>query len=127
MEHKNTCLPLIEDLSNAFGPSGFEDDVLAVLRFMDGSIVCSPRYQRYVLDLAEQKGLAVQTAVRTAGANDASIINTACDGIPAVVAGIPVRYTHTSNCLAHLDDFEATVSLAVETVCALTPEDLHAF
>jgi len=98
-----------------------------MLRFMDGSVVCSPRYQRYVLDLAEQKGLAVQTAVRTAGANDASIINTACDGIPAVVAGIPVRYTHTSNCLAHLDDFEATVSLAVETVCALTPEDLHAF
>ena len=32
MEHKNTCLPLIEDLSNAFGPSGFEDDVLTVLR-----------------------------------------------------------------------------------------------
>ena len=30
MEHKNAYLPLIEDQSNAFGPSGFEDDVLAV-------------------------------------------------------------------------------------------------
>lgn len=98
-----------------------------MLRFMDGSIVCSPRYQRYVLDLAEQKSLLVQTAVRTAGANDAGIINTACDGIPAVVAGIPVRYTHSCNCLARDSDFEATVSLAVETLLALTEENLHSF
>lgn len=98
-----------------------------MLRFMDGSIVCSPRYQRYVLDLAERKSLLVQTAVRTAGANDAGIINTACDGIPAVVAGIPVRYTHSCNGLAYYGDFAATASLAVETLRALTAEDLRAF
>lgn len=69
MEHKNTCLPLIEDLSNALGQC-----------------------------------------------------------IPGILASKPYLYMDSDQrSQAHLDDFEATVSLAVETVCALTPEDLHAF
>ena len=59
---------------------------------MDKSIVCSPRYQRYVLDLAEEKGLAVQSSVREGGGNNGAIINTSLDGIPVIVVGVPVRY-----------------------------------
>ena len=62
---------------------------------MDKSIVCSPRYQRYVLDLAEEKGLAVQSSVREGGGNNGAIINTSLDGIPVIVVGVPVRYIHS--------------------------------
>ena len=97
------------------------------MRFMDRSVLCTPRYQRYVLDLAQQKHLKVQCAVRKSGGTNASIINTAYDGIPVVVAGIPVRYIHTCNSLAYYEDFEATVQLAVETIRTLTMEVVAKF
>ena len=98
-----------------------------MMRFMDRSVLCTPRYQRYVLDLAQQKHLKVQCAVRKSGGTNASIINTAYDGIPVVVAGIPVRYIHTCNSLAYYEDFEATVQLAVETIRTLTMEVVAKF
>lgn len=98
-----------------------------MFRFMDRSIVCNPRYQRYVLDLAEQKRLLVQCSVREHGGSNASVINTAYDGVPVVVAGIPVRYIHTCNCLAYYDDFETTVQLAVEVIKSLSVEAISMF
>lgn len=98
-----------------------------MMRFMDRSIITSPRYQRYVLDLAEKKHLQVQCAVKEHGGTNASVINTAYDGVPVVVAGIPVRYTHTCNCIAHYNDFEATVQLAVETIKSLSIEIISKF
>lgn len=98
-----------------------------MFRFMDISTICNPRFQRYVLDLAEEKSIPVQASVREGGGNNASVINTALMGVPAVVAGIPVRYIHSSNCLTALHDFEATVELVVELVKNLTPEQIAAF
>lgn len=98
-----------------------------MLRYMDKSIICTPRYQRYVLDLAEQKSIPVQSAVREHGGCNASVINTACDGIPVVVAGIPVRYAHTCNCVSHYSDYESTVQLAVETLKSLSIETYMSF
>lgn len=99
-----------------------------MFRFMDVSVICSPRYQRFVLDLAEKKGIPAQASVREGGGNDAAIINGALEGgAPVVVAGVPVRYIHSMNCMTAYDDFEATVQLAVETVKALTPEIIRGF
>ena len=93
-----------------------------MLRFMDKSIVCSPRYQRYVLDLAEEKGLAVQSSVREGGGNNGAIINTSLDGIPVIVVGVPVRYIHSHYGITSYYDFEATVQLATEVVRSMTEE-----
>lgn len=98
-----------------------------MFRFMDVSVICSPRFQRFVLDLAEEKGLPVQASVREGGGNDAAIINTALDGIPAVVAGVPVRYIHSMNCMAAYEDFESTVKLIIEILRNLTPDVLAGF
>jgi len=98
-----------------------------MLRFMDGSVICSPRYMRYVLRLAQDRGIPVQTNVRTIGANDGGVIHTACGGVPVVVAGIPVRYNHTCNNLARMDDYEATVALAAAVIRSLTEQDLQNF
>ena len=98
-----------------------------MLRFMDKSIVCSPRYQRYVLDLAEEKGLAVQSSVREGGGNNGAIINTSLDGIPVIVVGVPVRYIHSHYGITSYYDFEATVQLATEVVRSMTEEIIRSF
>ena len=98
-----------------------------MLRFMDKSIVCSPRYQRYVLDLAEEKGLAVQSSVREGGGNNGAIINTALDGIPVIVVGVPVRYIHSHYGITSYYDFEATVQLATEVVRSMTADIIRSF
>ena len=93
-----------------------------MLRFMDVSVICSPRYQRYVLDLAEEKQIPVQASVREGGGNNGAIINTALDGIPVVVIGVPVRYIHSHYGIASYYDFEATVNLAVEVIRSMSQE-----
>ncbi len=87
-----------------------------MFRHMDVSVICSPRLQRFVLDLAHEKNMLVQESVREGGGNDAAVINTSLLGIPAVTAGVPVRYIHSMNCITSYIDFEATAALITEVV-----------
>ncbi len=96
-----------------------------MLRFMDTSVICSPRYQRWALDLAEAKGIPVQASVREGGGNNGARIN--ATGVPVVVAGVPVRYIHTPCGITSYADFEATVQLAVETIRNMSKEVLDSF
>ena len=98
-----------------------------MLRFMDSSVICSPRYQRYVLDLAEEKGLPVQASVREGGGNNGAIINRSLDGIPVVVIGIPVRYIHSHFGITTYHDFEAGVRLAVSVIRSLDEQVIEGF
>ena len=84
-----------------------------MFRHMDVSAICAPRYQRYALDLAAKKGIPVQEAVRQGGGNNAASIQTAWIGAPAIVAGVPVRYAHATNCISSGFDFEATVQIVM--------------
>jgi len=98
-----------------------------MFRYMDVSLVCNPRFQRYVLGLAEEKGIPVQASVREGGGNNAAAVQTEHLGAPAVVAGVPVRYVHSANCITSLTDFEATVQITMELLQNLTPEQVKKF
>ena len=98
-----------------------------MFRHMDVSVICNPRFQRFVLNVAAQKSLAVQESVREGGGNDAAIIITSLGGVPAVTAGVPVRYIHSMNCISSYFDFEATASLITEIVKQLMPELIESF
>ena len=98
-----------------------------MFRHMDKSLVCNPRFQRWVLDLAREKGMPIQESVRKGGGNNAAAIQTEGLGAPAVVAGVPVRYIHAPNCMASGFDFEATVQMVIEILKNLTPERIAAF
>ena len=98
-----------------------------MFRHMDRSLVCNPRFQRWVLDLAYDKGLPVQESVRKGGGNNAAAVQTEALGAPAVVAGIPVRYVHAPNCMATGFDFDATVEMVIEILKNLTPERIASF
>ena len=98
-----------------------------MLRFMDKSIICTPRYQRYALDLAEKRGLMAQASVREGGGNNGAIVHTSLDGIPSIVIGVPVRYIHSVHGIASYYDFEATVKLAVEIVKSMNGDIIKSF
>ena len=84
-----------------------------MFRHMDISAICAPRYQRWALDLAAKKSIPVQESVREGGGNNAASIQTALVGAPSIVAGIPVRYAHATNCISTEFDFEATVQMVM--------------
>ena len=48
-------------------------------------------------------------------------------GVPAVVAGVPVRYTHAMSCITSYEDFENTAELVAILVQGLTPKTLSTF
>ena len=97
-----------------------------MLRHMDVSAICSPRFQRWALDLAREKGIPVQEAVREGGGNNSSVIQTSLLGAPAIVAGVPVRYAHSGSCMSAYSDFEATVQLVCTLMENITPEMIAA-
>ena len=84
-----------------------------MFRHMDVSVICAPRYQRWALDLAARKGIPVQEAVREGGGNNAATIQSTLSGAPAIVAGVPVRYAHATDCISTEFDFEATVQMVM--------------
>lgn len=61
------------------------------------------------------------------GGNNGAIINTALDGIPVIVVGVPVRYIHSHYGITSYYDFEATVQLATEVVRSMTADIIRSF
>lgn len=98
-----------------------------MIRFMDVSVICNPRFVRYALDLAEKKGIPAQAAVREGGGNDAAIIQSQLNGAPAIVLGVPVRYIHTPVCIAAAQDYEATVELALALIRSMNQSVIRSF
>ena len=91
-----------------------------MFRHMDVSAICAPRYQRWALDLAEKKSIPVQESVREGGGNNAASIQTTLTGAPSIVAGVPVRYIHSTNCITSYFDFEMTVQMVVALLESIT-------
>ena len=98
-----------------------------MFRHMDVSVICTPRYQRFVLDLAKEKNIKAQASVREGGGNDGAVLINVAPGAPVVVAGVPVRYIHSSNCITAYEDFESSVQLTVEVLKALNADVVAGF
>ena len=98
-----------------------------MFRHMDRSLICNPRYQRWVLNLAKEKNIPVQESVRKGGGNNAAAFQTEGNGCPAVVAGVPVRYVHAPNCMSAGCDLENAVNMVVEILKNITPDMIAGF
>ena len=98
-----------------------------MFRHMDRSLICNPRFQRYVLNLAHEKGIPVQESVRKGGGNNAAAFQTEAGGCPAVVAGVPVRYVHAPNSMSAGCDMENTVRILMEILTNITPDIIAGF
>ncbi len=98
-----------------------------MLRHIDVSMITNPRFQRFVLDIAEEKGIPVQESVRSGGGTNGSAIHISNRGVPCIVMGIPVRYAHTHNGISTYFDYECAVKLAVEIVERLDKKIIESF
>ena len=98
-----------------------------MFRYLDNSVICSPRFQRRVLKVAKEHDIKTQVSVREGGGNNGAIINLADHGVPVVVAGVPVRYIHSMAGITAYEDFENTAKLVSILASELTPEILSTF
>ncbi|MDE6667646.1 MAG: M42 family metallopeptidase [Clostridia bacterium] len=111
-------------------PSYMIQDALkggVMLRHMDATVICTPRFTAFAREVAKKQNIKVQMAVRRGGGNNGAYIISANGGTPVIVAGIPVRYIHTFNCIATKADFDSVVALGEELCKALTPEVVKGF
>jgi len=98
-----------------------------MLRHVDRAMLTNPRFMRFALDIAKEKNIPVQEAVRTGGGTNGAVFHLSHDGIPTIVIGCPVRYAHSHNSIASVRDYENAVALAVEVVKALNSEIIAGF
>ena len=98
-----------------------------MLRHIDAKMITNPRYQRYVLGLAEELGIPVQDAVRASGATNGSAIHLSGAGVPVIVIGIPVRYAHTHYGISAYSDFDNAVKLACALLRRFDRELIYSF
>jgi putative aminopeptidase FrvX len=86
------------------------------IRLFDPSIIVPQKFWRWVVELAGQRNLPYQLAVRRSGATDARAIHVAHGGIPTIILGVPVRYAHSAAGLIHQQDFAAMVDLTAAII-----------
>ena len=98
-----------------------------MLRHMDSTVICTPRFNAFAKNTADEKGIKVQMAVRSGGGNNGAYIISSNGAIPTIVASIPVRYIHTFNCIAALEDVESCTALGVEICKGLNKEIIERF
>ncbi|MEM6910046.1 MAG: M20/M25/M40 family metallo-hydrolase [Verrucomicrobiota bacterium] len=89
------------------------------IRLHDKSALLSPRFTDLAIELAEEKRIPHQVAVRRSGGTDAGAVQQAHGGIPCVVLGTPARYIHSHHAIVDLHDYRAMVTLACELLSQL--------
>ncbi|MBU2511553.1 M20/M25/M40 family metallo-hydrolase [bacterium] len=99
----------------------------AQIRHLDASLIANPRFAGFIRDVALEKGIKFQEAVRAAGKTDAGVINCSSKGTPVVVIGIPVRYAHGNFGYCALEDYKAAINLCCEVVQLLNESIISSF
>ncbi len=81
------------------------------IRHMDPTMIANPKLVKFVKDIANKNNIPYQEAVRESGGTNAGKIHLENFGIPTIVLGVPVRYTHSHHNYISMDDYEAMVKL----------------
>ena len=98
-----------------------------MLRHIDARMITNPRFIRYALDLAREKNIPVQEAVRSGGSTDGAPIHLSNLSVPVIVIGLPVRYIHSHYGIAAYSDFENSVRLACGIIRTLNADVIRSF
>jgi putative aminopeptidase FrvX len=78
---------------------------------MDGHTISDRKLVRFLVGLAEEKGIACQ--MNLGGGTDAAIIQRHKTGARVCTIGAPTRYMHSTAQLCHKEDIENTIRLLV--------------
>jgi len=86
------------------------------VRAFDPTAIMNPRLVDLALEVAAERGIPCQLAVRRTGGTDARSFQMHGLGVPVIVLGVPARYIHTHNAVIDVADVKACVDLAVALV-----------
>jgi putative aminopeptidase FrvX len=92
---------------------------------MDALSISDPRLVDRLRQLAQDNGITNQLEILPHGGTDAGAIQLSRAGVPVVTISTPVRYVHTVNEMALIEDVDATVELVVRFVKAAGDLDLQ--
>ncbi|MGL6174086.1 MAG: M42 family metallopeptidase [Cellulosilyticaceae bacterium] len=84
------------------------------IRHFDKSFIANTRLLKLAKDIAKGNGIPYQSAVRIGGGTNAGPIHIEDKAVPCLVLGIPVRYAHTHYGFSAIQDYEASIKLAIE-------------
>jgi putative aminopeptidase FrvX len=98
-----------------------------MLRHFDARMITNPRFQRFALDTAGEKGIPVQEAVRTGGATNGGVLHLSGQAVPVIAISIPARYIHTHYSISSYSDFENAVRLAAAVIRGLDGQRIAGF
>ncbi len=96
----------------------------AHVRVYDPTMIAKAALKNFVIQCAENDNIPIQLTVRRGGGTDGRQIHVAQQGIPTIVLGCPVRYAHSHNCMASMEDFDALIALLKSIVNNLDAEKL---
>ena len=97
------------------------------IRHMDQSVLSNPRFVRFAIEVARKKKIKFQEAVRSSGGTNSGVITLNNQSVPTIILGVPVRYIHSHNCVATMEDFNATVKWCSEILKALNQKVINGF
>ncbi len=97
------------------------------IRHFDPTAISNRRLVRFVEDVAAERGIPIQSAVRRSGGTDAGAIHRSRTGVPTVVIGIPGRYIHSHVTLIQWDDYVGARRLVLELVTRLDRSTVEQF
>lgn len=96
-----------------------------MIRYMDRTIICNPRFMKFTIDIAKKYGIPLQTGVRAGGGNNGAYYQNF--NAPTIVVGIPVRYIHTPNSVCTLFDYQAAIKLVETLLYEINNSDIEGF
>jgi len=81
------------------------------IKISDSSLLCHPKLVRHFRDIAEAKGIKHQLEILPRGGTDAGGIQRSRGGVPSFTLSVPMRYVHTVNEMAHVEDILGAIDL----------------
>ncbi|MGY4706539.1 M42 family metallopeptidase [Candidatus Bipolaricaulota sp. J31] len=81
------------------------------IKLKDSASISHPKLVRFLVDLADAKGIPYQLEILPRGGTDAGGIQLAREGAAVVTLSIPTRYVHTAVEAAHKRDIQAAIDL----------------
>ena len=85
------------------------------VKIMDRGIVTNHEVREIIESAAKDANIPVQQEILTAGMTDAAYLQYSCGGIKTGAVSIPLRFIHTPNEMANLEDLQNTAEL----ICAI--------
>ena len=79
----------------------------------DARMIPNLKLRDFVMDIANDTGVPLQTSAMEGGATDGAAIHLYQSGVPTVVLAVPARHIHSHSSIIHRDDYDAAVRLLV--------------